>query len=115
MIRQGHDLIEGRPRQPGQVECSDREQDRSGFSGSAFKAKFEARYGKIQNYALVYEPAELKVCAGRYLLEVPSDHPAFPTALRLRHLVDRFVSIYPDHVPPTSLIREFIGGSGFEY
>jgi uridine kinase len=23
--------------------------------------------------------------------------------------------IYPDHVPPTSLIRESIGGSGFEY
>jgi uridine kinase len=65
--------------------------------------------------SLVYEPAVLKVYAERYLLEVPTDHPAYPTALRLRHLVDRFVSIYPDHVPPTSLIREFIGGSGFEY
>jgi uridine kinase len=29
--------------------------------------------------------------------------------------VERFVSIHPDHVPPTSLLREFIGGSGFEY
>ncbi len=65
--------------------------------------------------SLVYEPAVLKVYAERYLLEVPTDHPAYPTALRLRHLVDRFVSIYPDHVPPTSLMREFIGGSGFEY
>ncbi|HEY6003290.1 MAG TPA: cyclic nucleotide-binding domain-containing protein [Anaeromyxobacter sp.] len=65
--------------------------------------------------ALIYEPAVLKVFAERYLLEVPQSHPAFPTALRLRYLVDRFVSIYPDHVPPTSLIREFIGGSGFEY
>ena len=65
--------------------------------------------------ALVYEPAVLKVYAERYLLEVPPDHPAYPTAHRLRHLVDRFVSIYPDHVPPTSLLREFIGGSGFEY
>ncbi|MGB8932573.1 MAG: cyclic nucleotide-binding protein, partial [Anaeromyxobacteraceae bacterium] len=65
--------------------------------------------------SLVYEPAVLKVYAERYLLEVPADHPAYPTALRLRHLVDRFVSIYPDHVPPTSLMREFIGGSGFEY
>ena len=46
---------------------------------------------------------------------MPPSHPAFPTAHRLRYLVDRFVSIYPDHVPPTSLIREFIGGSGFEY
>jgi uridine kinase len=65
--------------------------------------------------ALIYEPAVLKVYAERYLLEVPQDHPAYTTAHRLRHLVDRFVSIYPDHVPPTSLIREFIGGSGFEY
>ncbi|HSN14163.1 MAG TPA: cyclic nucleotide-binding protein, partial [Anaeromyxobacteraceae bacterium] len=65
--------------------------------------------------ALIYEPAVLKVFAERYLLEVPASHPAYPTAHRLRYLVDRFVSIYPDHVPPTSLIREFIGGSGFEY
>ncbi|MGC4000652.1 MAG: cyclic nucleotide-binding domain-containing protein [Anaeromyxobacter sp.] len=65
--------------------------------------------------ALVYEPAVLKVFAERYLLEVPQTHPAYPTALRLRYLIDRFVSIYPDHVPPTSILREFIGGSGFEY
>jgi uridine kinase len=65
--------------------------------------------------ALIYEPAVLKVYAERYLLEVPPSHPAYPTAHRLRYLVDRFVSIYPDHVPPTSLLREFIGGSGFEY
>ncbi|ABS28031.1 cyclic nucleotide-binding domain-containing protein [Anaeromyxobacter sp. Fw109-5] len=65
--------------------------------------------------SLVYEPAVLKVFAERYLLEVPPSHPAYPTAHRLRYLVDRFVSIYPDHVPPTSLLREFIGGSGFEY
>jgi uridine kinase len=65
--------------------------------------------------SLIYEPSVLKVYAERYLLEVPAQHPSFATAFRLRHLVDRFVTIYPDHVPPTSLIREFIGGSGFEY
>jgi len=65
--------------------------------------------------ALIYEPAVLKVYAERYLLEVLPEHQAYPTAIRLRHLIDRFVSIYPDQVPPTSLIREFIGGSGFEY
>jgi uridine kinase len=64
---------------------------------------------------LVYEMGVLKVFAERYLLEVPEDHPSFPTALRLRGLLDRFVSISPDHVPPTSLLREFIGGSGFDY
>jgi len=76
---------------------------------------YQGEADAIFDTSLVYEPAVLKVYAERYLLEVPPDHPAFPTALRLRHLVDRFVSIYPDHVPPTSLIREFIGGSGFEY
>ncbi len=65
--------------------------------------------------SLVYELAVLKVFADRYLLEVPPHHPAYTTAYRLRQLIDRFVTIYPDHVPPTSIIREFIGGSGFEY
>jgi len=65
--------------------------------------------------SLVYEPSVIKVYAERYLLEVPSRHPAHTTAQRLRQLVDRFVAIYPDHVPPTSILREFIGGSGFEY
>ena len=57
----------------------------------------------------------VKVYAERYLLEVPRRHPSYVTADRLRHLVDHFVAIYPDHVPPTSLLREFIGGSGFDY
>lgn len=69
----------------------------------------------IFDSALVYELSVLKVFAERYLLEVPTAHPAFPTAFRLRELLDRFVSIYPDRVPPTSVLREFIGGSGFEY
>lgn len=64
--------------------------------------------------SLVYEPAVLRVYAERYLLEVPPDHPAFVTAHRLRQLVDRFVPIHADHVPANSLLREFIGGSGFE-
>src|SRR5262249_3626655 len=58
--------------------------------------------------SLVYELAVLKVFAERYLLEVPQDHAAYPTAFRLLSLLDRFVTIYPDHVPPTSLLREFI-------
>ncbi len=76
---------------------------------------YQGEADAIFDSALIYEPAVLKVYAERYLLEVPPEHSAYPTAIRLRHLIDRFVSIYPDHVPPTSLIREFIGGSGFEY
>jgi uridine kinase len=65
--------------------------------------------------SLAYEMSVLKVYGERYLLEVPPDHPAASTAFRLRVLLDNFVAIYPDHVPPTSILREFIGGSGFEY
>ncbi len=76
---------------------------------------FQGEADAVFDSSLIYEPAVLKVYAERYLLEVPQSHPAFATAHRLRYLIDRFVSIYPDHVPPTSIIREFIGGSGFEY
>jgi uridine kinase len=64
---------------------------------------------------LLYEIAVLKVYAERYLLEVPRSHPSFMTAYRLRELLELIVPIYPDHVPPTSIVREFIGNSGFEY
>ncbi|MCC6996681.1 MAG: cyclic nucleotide-binding domain-containing protein [Deltaproteobacteria bacterium] len=69
----------------------------------------------IFDSSLVYELAVLKVYAERYLLEVPPRHPSSTVARRLRQLCDRFVAIYPEHVPPTSILREFIGGSGFEY
>ena len=75
---------------------------------------FLAAADVIFDSSLVYEPSVLKVYAERYLLEVPRRHPAIATAHRLRQLVDRFVAIYPDHVPPTSILREFIGGSAFE-
>ncbi len=64
--------------------------------------------------SLVYELSVLRVYAERYLLEVPRDHTSYTTAYRLMHLLDRFVSIYPENVPATSILREFIGGSGFD-
>ncbi len=63
--------------------------------------------------SLIYEPSVLKVYAERYLLEVPTTSPAYPTAFRLRRLIDRFVAIDADHVPPTSILREFVGDSSF--
>jgi uridine kinase len=75
---------------------------------------FQHHADEVFDSSLVYEPCVLKVFAERYLLEVPTAHPAYPTAFRLLGLLDRFVTLYPDHVPPTSLLREFIGNSGFE-
>jgi uridine kinase len=76
---------------------------------------FLERADFVFDTALAYELGVIKVYAERYLLEVPEGHKAFPAALRLRNLIDRFVAIYPDQVPPTSLLREFIGGTSAEY
>ncbi len=74
---------------------------------------FAAEADFVFDTSLVYEIAVMRIFAERYLLEVPNDDPAFVTAHRLRQLIDRFVPIYPDHVPRTSILREFIGG-GFD-
>jgi uridine kinase len=67
------------------------------------------------NSALVYEPAVLKVYAERFLLQVPRSSRAYPEAFRLLKFLSLFVPIFPDEVPHTSLLREFIGGSSFNY
>lgn len=69
-----------------------------------------AQADAVFDSSLVYEPCVLKVFAERYLLEVPRADPHVVTARRLLELLDRFVAIYPDRVPPTSLLREFVGG-----
>jgi uridine kinase len=65
----------------------------------------------VVDTSLVYELSVLKVFAQRYLLEVPRGDPAWTTASRLLHMLDEFVTIYPEHVPPTSIVREFIGAA----
>ncbi len=76
---------------------------------------FRPNADMVFDSSLAYEMSVLKTYAERYLLEVPEDHPSFTTAFRLRNLIDQFVAIHHDHVPPTSVLREFIGGSGFDY
>jgi hypothetical protein len=74
----------------------------------------QGRAHAVFDSSLIYEPAVLRVYAERYLLEVPPAHPSYPTAYRLLELLDQFVTIYPDHVPRNSILREFIGGGGFD-
>ena len=76
---------------------------------------FQDQCDVMFNSALLYEPAVLKVLADRYLLEVPRDHPSAVTAHQLRKFLQLFVPIFPDDVPRTSILREFIGGSYFNY
>jgi uridine kinase len=76
---------------------------------------FQHRAHAVFDSGLLYELSVLKVFAERYLLEVPQTSAAYPTAFRLLALLDQLITIYPDHVPQTSILREFIGRSGYEY
>lgn len=69
----------------------------------------------VFNSALAHETAVLKTFAFRYLLEVPRNHPSRVDAYRLMKFLELFVPVFPDGVPANSVLREFIGGSGFSY
>ncbi len=76
---------------------------------------FQEQADVMFNSALVYEPAVLKVFAERFLLQVPRTSPTYTEAFRLLKHLSIFVPIFPDEVPQTSILREFIGGSSFNY
>jgi uridine kinase len=76
---------------------------------------FQEQADVMFNSALVYEPAVLKVFAERFLLHVPRTNSAYTEAYRLLKHLSMFVPIFPDEVPQTSILREFIGGSSFKY
>ena len=67
------------------------------------------------NSSLFYEISVLKAVAEPLLREVPDTEPEYAEARRMLRFLDNFVSIQPDQIPPTSLLREFIGGSSFTY
>ena len=65
--------------------------------------------------AFQYELALLKQKALPLLENVPSDDPNYEEAQRLIWVLRRFHDIPIDLLPPHSLLREFLGGSAFEY
>ena len=67
------------------------------------------------NSSLLYEIAVLRPYAEKLLQEVPDTVPEYDEARRLLKFLDNFSPIAPDLIPPTSLLREFIGGSAFLY
>ncbi len=67
------------------------------------------------NSSLFYEISVLRPHAEKILREVPDTIPEYDEAQRMLRLLDRFTPILPDEIPPTSILREFIGGSSFEY
>ena len=67
------------------------------------------------NSSLFYEISVLRAIAEPVLREVPDTAPEYAEARRMLKFLDNFVPIAPDEIPPTSLLREFIGGSSFKY
>lgn len=67
------------------------------------------------NSALLYELAVLKDEALPLLQQVQENVPEYSEARRLHRFLSYFTSLGDEELPPTSLLREFLGGSSFKY
>ena len=67
------------------------------------------------NSALLYEIGVFRDQVTPILEQVPERAVEYAEASRLRKFLAYFRSIPGDQVPPTSLLREFAGGSAFKY
>lgn len=68
----------------------------------------------VINSALLYELGVLKTYAEPLLFSVEENDEMYPEAIRLINFLRNFLPIPSDEVPKDSILREFIGGSGFE-
>ena len=72
---------------------------------------FESEADEVFNSSLVYELAVLKEPATRLLRTIEKSSVHFSRAERLIELLTYFEPLSSEAIPPTSIIREFIGGS----
>lgn len=72
---------------------------------------FESEADEVFNSSLVYELSVLREPAMSLLKEVGKDSPHYSRAKRLTELLSYFYPMESSFIPPTSIIREFIGGS----
>lgn len=74
---------------------------------------FQEQADVIFNSALIYEHGILRNIADPILKKVKKDDPAYCESRRLMDILSAFEKIEASAVPPSSIIREFIGGSCF--
>lgn len=86
---------------------------RAGENRWIFPFQEEADY--MLNTALLFELAVLRAQALPLLEQVPKNCDEYSEAYRLRRFLEYVHPISLDAVPPTSLLREFLGGSTFTY
>ena len=67
------------------------------------------------NSALNIEFAVLRIHAEIILASVPKNCPEYAEAHRLLKFIHYFLPISDKEIPPTSIMREFVGGSSFKY
>ncbi len=76
---------------------------------------FQEEADAMFNSALVYELSILKKYAEPLLKEIDNTQREYAEARRLLRFLSYFLPVEHTHVPHTSIIREFIGGSWFKY
>ena len=76
---------------------------------------FQENADAMFNTAMIYELAVIRTQAEPALEQVHENCPEYAEAYRLRKFLKYFEPVSFTNLPPTSLLREFLGGSSFEY
>ncbi|MCR5152164.1 MAG: nucleoside kinase [Prevotella sp.] len=99
--------------------CSARETIRRWPSVRAGEKKWIFPYQEnadaMFNTAMMYELAVIRQQAEPLLEQVPENADEYSEAYRLRKFLKYITPIPDEKLPPTSLLREFLGGSSFKY
>ncbi len=67
------------------------------------------------NTSLIFELSVIRDYAAPLLRAVPRNCPEYAEAARLLSFLHYFLPLPENEIPPTSLLREFLGGSSFNY
>ncbi|MBR6658741.1 MAG: nucleoside kinase [Paludibacteraceae bacterium] len=67
------------------------------------------------NSALIFELCVLKKFVQPLLSNVPENSPVYQEVSRLKNFLNQFSVVHEEEIPLTSLLREFLGGSTFNY
>lgn len=76
---------------------------------------FQENADAMFNSAMLFELAVIKMQAEPILQQVPENCEEYSEAYRLLKFLKYFKGIPYNNLPPTSLLREFLGGSSFHY
>ena len=76
---------------------------------------FQETADAMFNSALNIEFAVLRTHAELILATVPKNCPEYAEAHRLLKFIRYFIPVSDKEIPPTSIMREFVGGSSFKY